>query len=136
MSDFAGFASMTACFFAVFLAFVLGRDYGRLGFIGGAALGALAGVTLVWLISRLLRMVSPLPRLPVCKRGLCQKEDYVFEVRQNRSVYVCKCGDLYWLDDQHCRFQELSPDGALRPYMIRRGLLGLGRWQREEVCRS
>lgn len=79
-----------------------------------------------WGLSVLLYRVFPLR--PVCRRGRCKSEDYVWDredfrrflsnpkASRHKTVFVCKCGDKYLRYGR--RFSELTSDGEVRPYMV------------------
>jgi len=58
------------------------------------------------------------PNRPGCRRGKCTSADYSTEkFTQQGVVFRCRCGDTHMRKGN--RLGELSPDGSIRPYMIR-----------------
>jgi hypothetical protein len=91
----------------------------RLG-IKGWLLGVPAGVIVPMFLTQavLKAFYKRRPNRPGCRRGKCTSADYsTGKFTQQGVLFRCRCGDTYVRKGN--RFGELSPDGSIRPYMIR-----------------
>jgi hypothetical protein len=130
-----GFTLIEIMVITLLIGFVLyGRHVGRqmiggpwAGLIGGV-LGFAAFLLLAATIILLLDLASVgIPDRPRCRRGCCRAKDYELTVREEQSVLVCRCGDIY---KRRGRQFMVIVDGHEVPYMKWRSFRG---WYPEEA---
>ena len=96
----------------------------------GGAIGLLISLSSFLLLATLMAFLEGaisggLPYLPTCGTGKCQSGwltdfgDFEWETDdQNRTLFRCRCGMLYWRDSKKHRVLEVLSDGSAKPFMV------------------
>ena len=107
-----------------------GERFGWIGFVVGGAIGLLISLGSFLLLATLMAFLEGaisggIPYLPTCGTGKCQSGwltdfgDFEWETDdQNRALFRCRCGMLYWRDSKKHRVLEVLSDGSAKPFMV------------------